>query len=89
MVLHRFLDENTLFFYPLPLIFFKEKDKFSKKLDRGRNFLKRSVGETKMRWYFFIFIFSLLAIMITDTAFTKSSLGKLFLEKIVSGTSKN
>ena len=42
-----------------------------------------------MGWYFFIFIFSLLAIMITDTAFRKSSLGKLFLEKVVSGTSKN
>ena len=42
-----------------------------------------------MEWYFFIFIFSLLAIMVTDTAFGKSSLGKLFLEKIVPGTSKN
>ena len=38
---------------------------------------------------FFIFIFSLLAIMITDTGFKKSSLGELFLEKIVPGTSKN
>ena len=27
--------------------------------------------------------------MATDTAFSKSSLGKLFLEKIVPGTSKN
>ena len=27
--------------------------------------------------------------MVTDTAFRKSSLGKLFLEKIVPGTSKN
>ena len=38
---------------------------------------------------FFIFIFSLLAIMITDTGFKKSSWGELFLEKIVPGTSKN
>ena len=36
-------------------------------------FLRKSVGETKMEWYFFIFIFSLLAIMVADTAFRKSS----------------
>ena len=42
-----------------------------------------------MGWDFFIFIFSILAIMVTDTAFRKSSLRKLFLEKIVPGTSKN
>ena len=42
-----------------------------------------------MKWYFFIFIFSLLAIMVTDTAFRKSSLRKRFLEKIVPGTSEN
>ena len=42
-----------------------------------------------MGWNFFIFIFSLLAIMVNETAFRKSSLGKLFLEKNVSGTSKN
>ena len=42
-----------------------------------------------MGWDLFILIFSLLAIMVTDTAFRKSSLGKLFLVKIVPGTSKN
>ena len=42
-----------------------------------------------MGWDFFIFIFSLLAIMATDTAFRKSSLGKIFLEKIAPGTSKH
>ena len=42
-----------------------------------------------MRWDFFIFIFSLLAIMVTDTAFRKSRLGKLILQKIFPGTSKN
>ena len=42
-----------------------------------------------MRWDFFIFIFSLLAIMVTDTAFRKSRLGKFILEKILPGTSKN
>ena len=42
-----------------------------------------------MGWDFFIFISSLLAIMVTDTAFKRSSLGKLFLEKTVPGTSKN
>ena len=42
-----------------------------------------------MGWYSFIFIFSLLAIMLTDTTFRKSSLGKFFLEKIIPGTSKN
>ena len=43
-----------------------------------------------MRWMdFFIFVFSLLAIMIIDTAFRKSRLGKLILEKIIPGTSEN
>ena len=42
-----------------------------------------------MGWYFFILIFSLLAIMVTETAFRKSSLEKFFLEKIVPGPSKN
>ena len=42
-----------------------------------------------MRWDFFIFIFSLLAIMVTDTAFRKFRLGMLTLEKIFPGTSKN
>ena len=43
-----------------------------------------------MGWDVFIFIFSLLAIMVlADTAFRKSSLGKLFSEKIVPVTSKN
>ena len=35
---------------------------------------------------FFILIFSLLGILVTDTAFRKSSLGNLFLKKVVSGT---
>ena len=42
-----------------------------------------------MAWDFFIFTFLLLAIIVTETAFRKSRLGKLFLEKIVPGTSKN
>ena len=42
-----------------------------------------------MGWDFFNFILSLLAVMVTGTAFRKSSLGKLFLEKIFSGTSKH
>ena len=42
-----------------------------------------------MEWDFFNFILSLLAVMVTDTAFRTSSLGKLFLEKIVPGTSKH
>ena len=42
-----------------------------------------------MVWYFFIFIFSVLAIMVTEAAFRKFSLGNLFLEKVVPGTSKN
>ena len=42
-----------------------------------------------MRWNFFIFFFSLLAIMVTDTAFRKSRLGKFILEKILAGTFKN
>ena len=66
----------------------KGQDKVSKILGRGRNFLRKSVGKTRMRYDFFIFIFSLLLI-ITDTDFRKSSLGKLLLEKIVPGTSKN
>ena len=39
-----------------------------------------------MRWDFFIFIFSLLAIMVNDTAFRKSRLGKLILENIFPNT---
>ena len=42
-----------------------------------------------MRRNFFIFIFSLLAIMVTGTAVRKSRLGKLILEKILPDTSKN
>ena len=34
-----------------------------------------------MGWYFFIFVFPLLAFMVTDTAFRKFSLGKLVLKK--------
>ena len=54
-------------------------------MGRGRNLLIKSVKETKIEWDFFIFIFSLLAIMIIDTAFTRSNLGKLYIEKLVSG----
>ena len=42
-----------------------------------------------MKWDFFILISSLLTIMVTDTAFRKSRLGKSILEKILPGTSKN
>ena len=44
-----------------------------------------------MRWDFFIFIFSLLAIMVmvNDIASRKTRLGKLILKKILPGTSKN
>ena len=43
-----------------------------------------------MRWDFLIFIFSFLAIMVTDTAFRTSRLGKfIILEKILPGTSKD
>ena len=37
---------------------------------------------------FFIFIFSLLAMMVTNTVFRKSCLEYLFLKNVVSGTSK-
>ena len=47
------------------------------------------MGQTKIGWDFFIFVFSLLAITVTDTAFRESSLGNLFIGKIVPGTSKN
>ena len=65
---------KTHYFSTPPTPFFKGEDKVSKKLGRGRNFLRKSVGETKMGRDFFIFIFPLLAIMVTDTAFSKSSL---------------
>ena len=55
----------------------------------GRNFLRKSVGESKMRSDFFIFFYSLLAIMVTDTAFKKYRLRKLVLENILPDTSKN
>ena len=88
-MLHGFFDENTLVVYPLPLIFLKTRIKFPKNWLGARNFLRKSAGKTKMGWYSFIFILSLLAIMLTDTTFRKSSLGKFFLEKIIPGTSKN
>ena len=69
--------------------FFKGEDEVSKKLGRGRNFLRKSVGETKIGYSFFISIFSLIAIMIIDTAFRKSSLGKLCLENTIPGNPKN
>ena len=60
IILHRVLDENTLVFYPLPLLFLKERIEFSKnKVATERNVLRKSMGETKMRWVFFIFTFSL------------------------------
>ena len=40
-------------------------------------------------WDFFIFIFSLLAIMMTDTTCRKSSLGNLFFKKVVLGISNH
>ena len=80
MNIHRFLPivSSNLFF---------EGGYWSKKAGRGSTSLKymwekpkggeemqRSLG----RWDFFIFIFSLLAIMVTDTAFRKSNLGIFF-----------
>ena len=41
------------------------------------------------RWNFFIFTFSLLAMMVTDTAVRKSSLENLFLKKVVPATSNH
>ena len=59
-------------------------------MGRDRNCLRKSLGGTKLRWEFFLFTFLLLAIMVSDTAFRKSRLGKfIILEKIFPGTSKN
>ena len=59
-------------------------------MGRDRNCLRKSLGETKWRWEFFLFTFLPLAIMVSDTAFRKSRLGKfIILEKIFPGTSKN
>ena len=48
--------------------------------------------ETNITWIhmdFFIFIYSLLAVMVTVTAFQKSSGKNLFLKVVFLGTSKN
>ena len=84
-----FLDENALVCYPRPLIYLKGRIKFPKDWVGEEIFLRKSLGETKMGKDFFILIFSLLAIVVTNTAFRKSSLGKLFLETIVPDTSKH
>ena len=68
-------------FLPPPTPFLKKRIKFQKTIDRERNFLRKSVAETKIGQDFFSFVFSLLAI-ITDTAFKTSSLGKLFQKKM-------
>ena len=57
IILHRFLDENTLVCYPFLLLFLKGRIKFPKKWVGGEIFLRKSVGETKMRWDF-SFLFS-------------------------------
>ena len=86
---------NAHSFLPLPTrpaLYLKEGNKSPKKIGQGEQFLKKSVGETKKGrgeemqrsqggWNFFLFIFSLLAIIGTDTVFKKSSLGNLFLKK--------
>ena len=38
---------------------------------------------------FFVFIFSLLAMMVTNTVFRKSNLEDLFLKKVIPGTSNH
>ena len=79
-------------FYPLsvPLLFLKEGNKITKKLSRGSIFKNISRGNQKgegrgnakviERCNFFIFIFSLLAMMVTGTVFRKASLENLFLK---------
>ena len=68
-------------------------------MGRSSNILKNLCGKLKGGgggntmvvggWHFFIFIFSLLAVMATDTVFGNSSLGNLFLKKVVPDTSKH
>ena len=77
-------------FYPLsvPLLFLKEGNKITKKLSRGSIFKNISRGNQKgegrgnakviERCNFFIFIFSLLAMMVTGTVFRKASLENLY-----------
>ena len=74
-------------------------DENSKKMSRrGDQFLKRLQGESGGQrkdkklygwWFFFISIYSILAIMITDTALGKFSLENLFAKVVVPGTSKH
>ena len=74
-------------------------DENSKKMSRsGDQFLKRLQGESGGQekdkklygwWVFFILIYSILAIMITDTALGKFSLENLFAKVVVPGTSKH
>ena len=73
-------------------------DENSKKLGRsGDQFLKRLQGESggqkkdkkSYGWFFFILIYSILAIMIIDTGFGKFSLENLFAKVVVPGISKH
>ena len=55
----------------------------------GREIFYKTCGGNQNEIAFFILIFSILAIMVTDTAFRKSNLAKLFLGKLVPSTSRN
>ena len=95
ILFHQFLRKYTLFLTPY---FFWRGNENSKKLGRtGTNFFKnhqvkrrREREITFVRWSdFFILICSLLVVMVTDTAFRKSTLENLFLKVVVPGTSKH
>ena len=90
-------------FYPSPyrIPFFKQGRWYFQKLGQGEQFFKKNLGETRKGrgeeskgrigagWDIFIFLFSLLAMMVTNTDFRMSSLRNLFLYKVVPGTSKH
>ena len=86
ILFHRFLDKYALFLTPS---FFEGAGETmnSRKLCRGVQFFKKSSGQ-KERGEKKYKTCSLLAVMVTDTIFRKSSLENLFFKVVVTGTSK-
>ena len=90
---------NTHSFLPPSPSFLKVGNEISKKFAKRSNF-KKIFGENQEwrkeekqrlqgRWCFFIFIFSILAIMVTGPVFGKFSLANTLSKWVIPGTSKH
>ena len=91
LFLRKFLDEQTYVSTPSPPRLLKQEMNF-KKMARASKFLKslwepKQEGEKIYKSHkvqdFFIFIFLLELIMVTETTFGKSSSGNIFLRTVV------